>query len=90
MTNIDEANISEAAKAFYREHMMGNYNRYGGWSEADYRLIRELNLAGLITVGLLTLKIPVFRRILRWFRHNRPRLPRVRTHARTRTHPRNQ
>jgi len=52
MTNIDEANVSEAAKAFYREYLVGIHTPYGGWSEEDYRIIRELNLAGLITVSL--------------------------------------
>ena len=49
---IDKADVSEAAKAFYREYLAGIYIPYGGWSEEDYRLIRELNLAGLITVSL--------------------------------------
>ncbi|MCL2304809.1 MAG: hypothetical protein FWC43_05645 [Planctomycetaceae bacterium] len=53
---IDQADVSKAAKEFYREYLSGLYIPYGIWSEEDYRLIKELCLAKIITVGLFRLE----------------------------------
>ena len=50
-TQIDTADVSETAKEFYREHLDG-FITYGGWSDEQYVLIRELDRAGLVMTRL--------------------------------------
>jgi hypothetical protein len=46
-TVIDSANVSEAAKEFYRGHLT-MYRTSGGWTDEQHKLIRELDMAGLL------------------------------------------
>jgi hypothetical protein len=49
---IDAADVSEAAKEFYREHLLANNRTFGGWGEY-YPIIKELDEAGLIKTMLV-------------------------------------
>ena len=59
---INHANVSEAAKTFYREHIIDpicpgiprSGTVIGGWRD-DYSLIKELDDAGLIMTSLVVL-----------------------------------
>ena len=56
---IAEANVSEAAKEFYREHAIDGmfavgFAITGGWKN-DYALIKELDDAGLMMTRLVFL-----------------------------------
>jgi len=53
---IAEANVSEAAKAFYRKYYSGIYSYAGGWKD-DYALIKELDDAGLMMTRLVFLDL---------------------------------
>jgi len=53
---IAEANVSEAAKAFYRKYYSSAYVTTGGWKD-DYDLIKELDDAGLIMTRLVFLDL---------------------------------
>ena len=51
--HIDSANVSEAAKEFYREHLCLGYHTIGGWRNDDYDLIKELDMANLVRTKLV-------------------------------------
>ena len=53
---IEEANVSEAAKAFYRKWYSEQYTSTGGWKD-DYDLIKELDEAGLVMTRLVFLEL---------------------------------
>ena len=53
---IDNANVSEAAKEFYRKWHSNQYTSTGGWRD-DYELIRELDDAGLVMTRLVFLEL---------------------------------
>jgi len=51
---IDAADVSEAAKEFYRGYL-SRYRSTGGWGDAGYDMLKELDKAGLIMTTLVYL-----------------------------------
>ena len=54
LQRIEQSDVSEAAKVFYREHLSKHYSVTGSWG-CDYALIKELDDAGLIQARLVYL-----------------------------------